>query len=220
MGANVANEVAQGQLCEATLACDFGHLVNERTRKLFNAPLFRVQHIHDVAGAQIGGALKNVVALGAGFVDALDLGGNTKSALLRIGLVEMAKFGRLFFSGVRNRTWVESCGVADLITTCYGGRNRMCAEAFGKGRLAESEGSVISGEECEERWHRIEKELLNGQKLQGTWTAKEVYVALESRERFVEKFPLFEKVYQISFEGRPVSEILDGIRVTDEGHFY
>jgi glycerol-3-phosphate dehydrogenase (NAD+) len=220
MGANVANEVAQGQLCEATLACDFGHLVNERTRVLFDAPLFRVQHIHDVAGAQIGGALKNVVALGAGFVDALRLGGNTKSALLRIGLIEMAKFGRLFFSGVRNRTWVESCGVADLITTCYGGRNRLCAEMFAKERLAEDEGSVISAEECEKRWKRIEQESLNGQKLQGTLTAKDVYLALESRETFVEKFPLFEKVYQISFEGRPIKEILDGIQVTDEGHFY
>jgi glycerol-3-phosphate dehydrogenase len=91
---------------------------------------------------------------------------------------------------------------------------------FAKERLAEDEGSVISAEECEKRWKRIEQESLNGQKLQGTLTAKDVYLALESRETFVEKFPLFEKVYQISFEGRPIKEILDGIQVTDEGHFY
>ncbi|KAL3902447.1 MAG: hypothetical protein SGILL_010819 [Bacillariaceae sp.] len=157
----------------------------------------------------------------------MGLGGNTKSAVLRVGLVEMAKFGRLFFSGVRNRTWVESCGLAEWITTCYGGRNRMCAEAFAKERLSEENDNkdtpgvvILSPEECEQRWKRIEKELLNGQKLQGTWTAKEVYVALESRDHFLEKFPLMSKIYQISFEGRPITEILDGIRVTDEGHFY
>eukprot|EP00536_Pseudo-nitzschia_multiseries_P005137 jgi/Psemu1/318576/estExt_fgenesh1_pm.C_930016 len=226
MGANVAWQVANGEMCEATLACDFGHLSNERTRKVFDAPLFRVQHIHDVAGAEVAGALKNIVAIGAGFVDALGMGGNTKAALIRVGLLEMVKFGKLFFSGIRNETWVESCGVADLITTCYGGRNRKCAEAFAKEGLREqqrenkNEGGDKTKtpsveERCQERWVRIEKELLNGQKLQGTLTTKEVYTTLNSRGDYVNKFPLMKTIYEISFEGRPIPDIIDGIRVSN-----
>lgn len=169
-----------------------------------------------MAGCEIAGALKNVVALGAGFVDGLGMGGNTKAALIRVGLLEMANFGRFFFSGIRNHTYVESCGVADLITTCYGGRNRKCAEAFAKERLESGKkNEKDTADSCLERWTRLEKEMLNGQKLQGTLTAKEVFISLESRE-FVDKFPLFKTIYEISFEGRPVPEIIDGIRVLQD----
>jgi glycerol-3-phosphate dehydrogenase (NAD+) len=145
------------------------------------------------------------------------MGGNTKSALLRIGLIEMARFGGLFFAGVRNRTMVESCGIADLITTSYGGRNRLCAEAFANERL-ESGDTQDTPVACQERWTRIEKSLLNGQKLQGTLTAKDVFVSLQSRN-LEQQFPLFTTIYQISFEGRPVREITAGIKVVKERIF-
>lgn len=90
-------------------------------------------------------------------------------------------------------TFLESCGVADLITTCYGGRNRKCAEAY-----AAAKGSKTFDD--------IEREILKGQKLQGTLTAKEVNHVLKMK-KMEAKFPFFTQVYKIAFEGAAVDTI-------------
>jgi glycerol-3-phosphate dehydrogenase (NAD+) len=224
MGANVALEVAEGQMCESTLATNFCTAKhNDITRLLFDTPTFRVQHIQDVAGAEVSGALKNVIALGAGFVDGVGLGSNTKAALLRVGLAEIAKFSHLFFANVRDSTFLESCGIADLTTTCYSGRNRRCAQAFAQDRLLfkssnTNTGSIPNPLECVRQWEDIEARLLNGQKLQGTITAKAVYELLDSRG-VLDAFPLIRTVYEIAYLGRDVTDIVHGISVQPEGSF-
>eukprot|EP00442_Polarella_glacialis_P046862 CAMPEP_0115153278 /NCGR_PEP_ID=MMETSP0227-20121206/66639_1 /TAXON_ID=89957 /ORGANISM="Polarella glacialis, Strain CCMP 1383" /LENGTH=365 /DNA_ID=CAMNT_0002564003 /DNA_START=72 /DNA_END=1169 /DNA_ORIENTATION=- len=187
MGANVANEVAAGEFCEATLGCRSvehqGTLV-----KLFDCLTFRVNAVDDIPGVELCGALKNVVALGAGFCDGLDYGGNTKAALIRIGLQEMKIFIKHFYPEVQDSTFLESCGVADLITTCFGGRNRKCAEAFVRARGTKG-------------WEQVEKELLGGQKLQGTLTAQEIWPVMQ-QHGLCEKLPLFTTIYEIAFKDK------------------
>merc|ERR1719487_2245791 len=96
MGANVANEVAKGDFAEATIGCPNAEQ-GLKWCKLFNTDDFSVTAVDDVAGAELCGALKNVVALGAGFADGLGYGGNTKAAIIRIGLKEMQLFCEKFY---------------------------------------------------------------------------------------------------------------------------
>jgi glycerol-3-phosphate dehydrogenase (NAD+) len=158
-------------------------------KALFHRPYFHVRMVSDVAGVSLGGALKNIVALAAGFVDGRGWGDNAKAAVMRVGLLEMVKFGKEFFGqSVHAGTFTEeSCGVADLITSCSGGRNHRCAKM-----------SVQEGVSIDE----IENRELNGQKLQGTSTAKEVNSFLKARG-LENDYPLFTAVY-----GRRASAII------------
>lgn len=154
-------------------------------KSVFHRPYFHVRVVNDVAGVSISGALKNIVALSAGWVVGMGWGDNAKAAIMRVGLMEMVKFGDTFFSAtIDNRTFTdESAGVADLITSSSGGRNFRCAMH-----------SVERNLPIEE----IEKQELNGQKLQGTLTAYEVNSFLK-KQGMEDEFPLFTAVYREFF---------------------
>merc|ERR1719321_1392651 len=100
MGANVAEEVARGDFCEATVAIRDEEKA-EKFRLLFDLPMFYVRATEDVEGVELCGALKNVVALAAGFSDGLGMGSNTKAAVMRTGLQEMEKFIKFFYDTVQ-----------------------------------------------------------------------------------------------------------------------
>uniref|UniRef100_A0A7N0U8N2 Glycerol-3-phosphate dehydrogenase [NAD(+)] n=1 Tax=Kalanchoe fedtschenkoi TaxID=63787 RepID=A0A7N0U8N2_KALFE len=183
MGANIANEIAERKFSEATVGYRDDKEIAEEWVRLFNTPYFRVSAVQDVEGVELCGTLKNVVAIAAGFVDGLEMGNNTKAAIMRIGLREMKAFSKLLFPSVKDTTFFESCGVADLITTCLGGRNRKVAEAYAKN-------------EGKRSFDELEAEMLGGQKLQGVMTAREVYEVMSHRG-WLELFPLFRTVHEI-----------------------
>jgi len=189
-GANVASELAQEEIAEATIGYP-KDLEPKKLERLFQRPYFPVTSVHDVLGVECGGALKNVVALAAGFIDGMRLRSNSKAAVLRLGLQEMIQLSQRIYPSTQESTFVQSCGLGDLITTCYAGRNRKCAEEFA--RTGKS-------------WEVIEKEMLNGQKLQGTLTTQEVYEILEAR-KLLEEFPLFRTVFEIAFKGAPLEDL-------------
>merc|ERR1711937_759377 len=203
MGANVAIEVARDDFCEATIGTTDA-ATGETFQLLFNTPTFSVNVVNEVPSVELCGALKNVVALGAGFTDGLGMGSNTKAAVVRIGLKEMETFIKHFSPETSQEVFLESCGVADLITTCFAGRNRKCAEAFAASR--------VEGKKRE--WDDLEKELLNGQKLQGVLTAMEIYPLIELR-RLQPQLPLICATYEIACCGAHPKALFE---LLDKGH--
>ena len=95
--------VAKDQFCETTIGTPSAE-DSELWKAVFDAPTFKVSVVDDVMGVSLSGALKNIVALAAGFVDGLGMGGNTKAAILRIGLIEMREFCLEFFKGSKAET--------------------------------------------------------------------------------------------------------------------
>jgi glycerol-3-phosphate dehydrogenase (NAD(P)+) len=130
-GPNIAMEIAKGQPASSVVASANAE-VSARVQRLFMSERFRLYTSDDVVGVELGGALKNPVAIAAGIGDGLGFGANAKAALITRGIVEMARLGVAM--GAREETFWGLSGLGDLITTCLGGRNRWLGEQIGKGK--------------------------------------------------------------------------------------
>ncbi len=132
-GPNIAWEVLKKVPSTSILACK-SKSVGRMLQTLFNAPNFRVYLHQDVVGVELGGALKNIIALACGISDGLKFGTNTKAALVTRGLAEITRLGEKI--GAKTSTFWGISGLGDLVTTCFSpySRNRAVGEAIGRGQ--------------------------------------------------------------------------------------
>ena len=132
-GPSFATEVAREHPTAVTVAARDGDAA-QRCQDLFQTDYFRVYTSPDVTGVELGGALKNVMALAAGMVSGLGFGHNTRAAMITRGLAEMSRLGAAL--GANPLTFMGLAGMGDLILTCTGdlSRNRSVGVALGEGR--------------------------------------------------------------------------------------
>lgn len=137
-GPTFAHEVASGLPAAVTLACGGGEAQWERISPLVARTNFRPYFSDDVTGAEIGGAVKNVLAIACGVVEGLRLGQNARAALIARGYAEMLRFGEAL--GARAETLTGLCGLGDLVLTCSStsSRNFSLGKALGEGQSAAS----------------------------------------------------------------------------------
>lgn len=135
-GPTFAHEVAAGLPTAVTLACAGGEDQWRRLSAAIARPTFRPYYSDDVAGAEIGGAVKNVLAIACGVVDGLRLGQNARAALISRGFAEMQRFGLAM--GARPETMSGLSGLGDLVLTCSStsSRNFSLGKALGEGQAA------------------------------------------------------------------------------------
>ena len=135
-GPTFAHEVAAGLPTAVTLACAEGEPQWQRIAPSLSRPMLRPYYSDDVIGAEIGGAVKNVLAIACGVVDGLGLGQNARAALIARGYAEMLRFG--LARGARAETLAGLCGLGDLVLTCSStaSRNFSLGKALGEGRSA------------------------------------------------------------------------------------
>jgi len=135
-GPTFAHEVAAGLPTAVTLACSGGEEQWQRLSPAIARPAFRPYYSDDVIGAEVAGAIKNVLAIACGLVEGLGLGQNARASLIARGMAEMLRFGTAL--GARTETLSGLCGMGDVVLTCTStsSRNFSLGKALGKGASA------------------------------------------------------------------------------------
>ena len=143
-GPNHAEEIGRGLPAATVVACTDEALAAQVQAALMT-PSLRVYTSPDLVGAELGGVLKNVIALAAGLIDGLELGDNAKAAIITRGLLEMGRY--LASQGAEEGTVYGLSGLGDLVATAGSrhSRNRAAGEAIGRGQSTEQGGKVVEG---------------------------------------------------------------------------
>lgn len=188
-GPTFAREVAEGLPTAVTIASQHVEFANDMAER-FHSEAFRAYTSDDVIGVEVGGAVKNVLAIATGIADGLGFGANTRSALIARGLAEMMRLGEALGSeqqGGHKETFMGLAGLGDLVLTCTDNqsRNRRFGLALGK------------GDSMEESLAHID------QVVEGVQTAREVF---ELSQRKAVDMPITEQVYGVLYEGRSPKE--------------
>lgn len=192
-GPSIAPEVARGIPTTAVVASlDEGF--SRKVRDIFKAERFRVYTNNDLVGVELGGALKNIIAIAAGISDGLGFGANTKAAIMTRGLLEMARLGKAMGASVE--TFRGLTGLGDLITTCVSkeGRNRGFGEEIGKGR---------------DPADILKKSVME---IEGAWASK---AALELGKKFKLELPITQQVYSVLFEKKSSLSAVNELMMRD-----
>lgn len=185
-GPTIAMEVAKGIPSTAVIACK-NHSTAKNLQTIVNSDRFRIYTNTDVAGVEVGGSIKNIIALACGVCDGLGFGTNTKSALLTRGLAEMARLGKAM--GAKQKTFFGLSGLGDLATTCFNpqSRNRTVGEALGQGKTIDQ---ILSSMDMV---------------AEGVETVKPVH---KLSQKLKIPMPISNEVYKIIYEGKKPSNAL------------
>lgn len=192
-GPSFAREVSQG-MPTAVVAAARDLRVAERIQTEFSTDKFRVYTHDDIVGVELGGAMKNVIALAAGVADGLGFGHNTRAALITRGLAEMTRMGLQL--GGRAETFAGLAGMGDLVLTCTGdlSRNRTVGIELGKGRSLE--------------------EILAGMQMvaEGVKTSLSAY---QLAQKLGVEMPIIEQIYLILYQHKDPRQAVTDLMMRD-----
>ncbi len=180
-GPTFAKELAMGMPTAISVASPDSEFVRELQEKIHCSKTFRVYANSDFTGMQLGGAVKNVIAIGAGISDGIGFGANARTALITRGLAEMTRLGLVL--GAQPETFMGMAGLGDLVLTCTDNqsRNRRFGLALGQGKNVDTAQQEI------------------GQVVEGYRNTKEVWMLAQ---RMGVEMPIVEQIYQVLYQGK------------------
>lgn len=195
-GPNIAREVLDGKPATTVVATP-DHAAAEYAQRLLATPAFRVYSGDDVVGIELAGALKNIIALGAGIADGLNAGDNAKAAFMTRGLAEIARLGIVL--GANPLTFAGLAGLGDLVATCASphSRNRRMGEALARGLSLEAAQAQL------------------GQVAEGVTT---VQTARELAAQHGVELPIADQLYQVLFEHKAAQQAIGELMQREVKH--